>query len=130
MPLILFAFGLAATVGSAWMMAGPWWALAAALILSLAFGDVALAAWVNRRVPAQTGPDTITGLRGIVLETAAASNEPGWSGRVRIRGETWKAYAREHTLNPGDSIRVISVQGLWLYVVREGAVLAPGSDEN
>lgn len=129
MPVILFLLGMTSVCVGVWIFAGPCWAIGASVVLSLVFGDVALAAWIKRRVPVKTGAEAMTGLGGTVIETAATTDEHRWRGLVRVRGETWSAYTDEEGLRRGDSIRIVSIQGLWLYVARDRSCLPSKSDD-
>ena len=113
--LILSLLVLAAWSAVVWALAGPVPAILSALLLVVLFGDVVLAAWLNRRVPVQNGPEAMVGCCGIVLDGREAY-ESGWQGRVSIAGEVWSAQAQEAALKPGDPVRVVAVNGVWLQV--------------
>ena len=113
--LILSLLALAAWSAAVWALAGPVPAILSALLLVVLFGDVVLAAWLNRRVPVQNGPEAMVGCCGKVLD-GRESHESGWQGRVSIAGEVWSAQAQEAALKPGDPVRVVAVNGVWLQV--------------
>ena len=61
----------------------------------------------------ELGPESMIGLEGSAIE------EIGESGRVRVRGETWKARTTSGPIGKGDDIVVVSVEnGLTLLVER------------
>ena len=64
--------------------------------------------WSQRQVP-QVGTSTLLGLGAVVVEPCKP-----W-GRVRLKGETWRAHA-EGPAERGDVVRVRSVEGLTLHV--------------
>ncbi|MGH6892596.1 MAG: NfeD family protein [Dongiaceae bacterium] len=67
----------------------------------------------SRRKPVITGSQGLMGSAGEVVEWS------GGGGRVRVRGELWRARAGE-TLRPGDRIQVQGREGLVLVVERTG----------
>jgi membrane-bound serine protease (ClpP class) len=73
-----------------------------------------------QRIKSVTGEEGMIGAVGRAL----TSIEPGQGGRVMTRGEIWSAVASE-PINAGDSVHVVSVQGLQL-TVRPEANPAPG----
>jgi membrane-bound serine protease (ClpP class) len=73
-----------------------------------------------QRIKSVTGEEGMIGAVGRALTAI----EPGQGGRVMTRGEIWSAVASE-PINAGDSVHVVSVQGLQL-TVRPEANPAPG----
>jgi membrane protein implicated in regulation of membrane protease activity len=72
--------------------------------------------WVRflRRYRVRTGREGLIGMRGEVLEEFS----PEGRGRVRVRGEIWRAELAPggHRPAPGEEIRVRGVEGLRLRV--------------
>lgn len=91
----------------------PWASIGAIVATSLAFSLLVLRMlWRARHRPVQTGERGMLGERATVLE---------WNdgrGRVLAAGERWQAIG-EATLAPGQSVRVVSIDGLVLRVVAE-----------
>lgn len=108
---------LAMAEAALWTYAGPYVALGVLLALAVGFGDVVLAAWVNRRVPVQTGAEAMVG-RGAVIVKSESMRGERWHGRIRIDAEIWNAYADSGSLRAGDPVRVESIEGLRLRVAR------------
>ncbi len=80
---------------------------AAAAASALFFFAVLGAAIKSRRRPVITGMEQMLGAPGEVIEWQ------GESGLIRTHGETWQArLARSGTLTPGDSVRVVRLDGL------------------
>jgi membrane protein implicated in regulation of membrane protease activity len=72
--------------------------------------------WSQRAAPL-VGTSVLIGQRAVVVESCKP-----W-GRVKIQGETWQA--RSHvTVDPGDRVRVCSVDGLTLHVEPDQAIYA------
>ncbi len=63
-----------------------------------------------RRYRIRSGPETMMGEGAVVVEPL----DP--EGRVRMRGELWKARLRGGTAQPGEPVRVTAVNGLELEV--------------
>ena len=67
-----------------------------------------------------TGPELLVGQRGVVLERLAPS---GW---VRVRGERWRADARQGAaVEPGSAVVVRAVRGLTVEVEPESLQETP-----
>jgi membrane protein implicated in regulation of membrane protease activity len=81
--------------------------LAAALLWELA-GTV-FGLWWSQRAAPLVGASTLIGLNGTVVAACAPR------GRVKIGAETWQARSRI-TVEPGECVRVCSVEGLMLHV--------------
>lgn len=76
---------------------------------------VALILYLVTRVqlkPETTGKSAMIGLRGKVLDWR------GERGRIRVRGEIWKAISREEgaRISPGEKVEVVDIEGLTLIV--------------
>src|SRR3954451_14102033 len=63
-----------------------------------------------RRYRIRSGPETMVGEEAEVVEPL----DP--AGRVRLRGELWKARLPSGTAQPGDRVRVTALEGLDLLV--------------
>jgi len=91
----------------------PWTSIGAIVATSLAFSLLVLRMlWRARRRPVQTGERGMLGERATVLE---------WSdgrGRVLAAGERWQAIG-DAPLEPGQRVRIASIDGLVLRVVAE-----------
>ncbi|USG99199.1 nodulation protein NfeD [Thermococcus argininiproducens] len=86
--------------------------IGALLALFFAFGMAAVIRAHRRK--AQTGKEEMIGLSGEVVEPLAPE------GMVRIRGELWKAKSKDGTtINIGEKVKVVEMEGLKLIVVRE-----------
>jgi membrane protein implicated in regulation of membrane protease activity len=85
---------------------------AVALAVGAEVGEVLLWRRFLRRYRVQTG---VEGLIGSAAEVSQALTP---EGRVRLRGETWRARAAE-AVPVGARVRVTGVDGLTLEVVRE-----------
>ena len=83
--------------------------VAATLGAVLVFGVVLGALLRSRRRPVVTGEATLLGTEGRVATWS------GEAGQVQVRGERWHARA-SRPLVPGDAVRVIGRDGLWLLV--------------
>jgi membrane-bound serine protease (ClpP class) len=87
-----------------------WRVIAMLAATTAAFFMVVLAmAMKARRRPIVSGRDLLMGGRGRVIEWSGAA------GRLRIEGETWQARGRP-SLQPGQSVRVVGIEGLTLIV--------------
>jgi len=91
----------------------PWASIGAIVATSLAFSLLVLRMlWRARHRQVQTGERGMLGERATVLE---------WNdgrGRVLAAGERWQAIG-DTALAPGQSVRVVSIDGLVLRVVAE-----------
>lgn len=65
--------------------------------------------WWSRRAPPKVGPETLIGATGRVVEPLRPI------GRVRVRGEVWRARSDE-VIGQGDRIRVTARDRLTLLV--------------
>ncbi|MEW6015727.1 MAG: NfeD family protein [Candidatus Zixiibacteriota bacterium] len=74
-----------------------------------------LARKITKPSPQPTNVDAMIGKSGVVLEKIDPSTE---SGQVRVDGQVWRAKANE-IINEGAKIKVLSVVGARLNVVRE-----------
>jgi len=90
-------------VPDAWTI--PVIAIAAVLELS----ETLFTFWWSRRAPPKVGPETLIGATGRVVEELRPI------GRVRVRGETWRARGREE-ISTGTRVRVTDRDRLTLVV--------------
>jgi membrane-bound serine protease (ClpP class) len=67
----------------------------------------------GRNFPVLTGPQTLVGAAGI------ATTDLTPHGTVQVRSELWTATAQEGTIQKGDSVKVVSIEGLRLKVVKK-----------
>jgi membrane protein implicated in regulation of membrane protease activity len=108
-------------VGSAFIIGGllTWpfhsWIITLAVtlvicIIYLALGRRYVHRWAATRKQ-KTNVDVIIGKKGIVLQTL----NPGFSGRVKVENEEWRARAEE-TIENGEIVVVTDVNGVTLNV--------------
>lgn len=91
----------------------PWTSIGLIVAASLAFSLLVLRMlWRSRRRPVKTGERGMLGARATVLQWS------GGRGRVLAAGERWQAVA-DTPLSPGQSVRVVAVDGLVLRVAAE-----------
>jgi membrane-bound serine protease (ClpP class) len=90
-----------------------WLVFGLAAFLGIFAISVALNAWRIRRMPAQTGIDTMVG------RTAVARSALGPSGFVFMDGEYWAAEAEDGEVKPGESVIVTAIKGLRLTVRKQ-----------
>ena len=84
-------------------------AIAAGFVIEV--GEVWFWWWRSHRRKPSVGIETLVG-RSATVATACRP-----SGQVRVAGELWQAHCAEGA-DPGDVVRVVSVQGLELVVER------------
>ena len=68
--------------------------------------------WLSKRYRIQVGAETLVGARAVVVTPCRPS------GQVRVQGELWQARSAEGA-DPGETVRIASVDGLTLVVERE-----------
>jgi membrane protein implicated in regulation of membrane protease activity len=103
--MVALLIGLALLV----LLPHPWNGVAFAAATTCAIVGILFGLrWSKRQAPI-IGTNVLIGQRALVVE----SGKP-WV-RVRIRGETWQARSRT-SVEPGDRVRVCSVDGLTLQV--------------
>jgi len=88
--------------------------------ISLFLGRLALQA---QRLRPVTGSDALIGLQG----RARTPLSPGVRGQIDVRGEIWGAESAV-SLNAGDRVRVMGINGLTLKVEPAGAATRQGAD--
>ena len=128
LELVVTSFGLLATGGIVAMVLGalmlidspvPELQLGLPFIFSTTFALAGIVLFlVNLVVRAQRRPP-VTGPSAMIDEVGQTLTpiEPGGSGRVATHGEIWTATSKE-TVSQGESVRVISVNGMTLTVER------------
>ncbi len=67
----------------------------------------------GHRYPVLTGAEAMLGAGGIATSDLAPS------GTVQVKGETWSAFAPDGSIKNGDEVKVASVDGLRLKVVKK-----------
>ena len=80
-------------------------------VLSAVLGAVLFAVLKTYGKPVMSGEEGMVGERGIVR------TELNPRGTVRVRGEQWNAEAMEGTIEAGEEVRVVALDGLRLRVV-------------
>lgn len=91
----------------------PFWVQLIVLIVSLLLFFLLLRPLVMKLPSAsrRSGSDALKGERGTVTEDI----DPIDGGRVKVRGECWKASSEER-INKGEAIEVIGIEGVTLKV--------------
>jgi membrane-bound serine protease (ClpP class) len=105
---------LIAMIALAVFLLPPAWGLAA-VSLGIVVEVAEVGFWVRflRRYRVTTGAEGLIGARGEVIETC----DP--DGRVRMRGEIWRARCRSR-VEVGEQVTVTGLDGLTLEVNRSG----------
>jgi membrane-bound serine protease (ClpP class) len=90
------------------------------VVVPVVLGFTAIAAFLVRLGVAALRRPAVTGIEGLMNETAEAITaiEPGMAGRVRIHGEIWSAISNDRIV-AGERVRVAAVDGLTLTVRKE-----------
>jgi membrane-bound serine protease (ClpP class) len=90
------------------------------VVVPVVVGFTAIAAFLVRLGLAAQRRPAVTGMEGMMSETGEAMTaiEPGAAGRVRIRGEIWRAISNEG-IAAGERVRVAGLDGLTLTVRKE-----------
>ena len=121
---VLFALGLAALCYGAWLafrvpelsdLSLPFWRAVFPAALSLALIVTAVAWAVSR---AQARPP-YTGAEALLTEVGVADTDLDPEGRVRVRGELWRAVA-DLPVRRGDRVEILAVKDLILRVRGNG----------
>jgi membrane-bound serine protease (ClpP class) len=108
-PVIIRGVILALAIAGFFLLPDPWRIVVLVVAALIEVGEVFL--WIRflRRYRVTTGAEGMVGERGEVIDP---------SGRVRVRGEIWKARSSTE-FEPGDRVRVAAVDGLTLEVEPE-----------
>jgi membrane-bound serine protease (ClpP class) len=91
------------------VLPAPWGLVCVAGALSLEVLELLFWKRFLRRYRLQSGPETLIGAQAIVVTECAPD------GRVRLRGELWKARSNG-TAEVGERVRITAVEGLTLSV--------------
>ena len=93
-----------------YVIPGAWgWALVAAAV-ALTVGETVLAR-ATQRLPLVTGVEAMIGARAVVISSCRPS------GRVRYRGESWKARcAQGAEADVGDEVTIVAVENMTLTI--------------
>ncbi len=78
----------------------------------------------GRRYPVMSGTEALVGESGVALSELAPN------GIVRVKSEEWVAEALEGPIQPGETIRVVKVEGLRLKVVKYSTPIAAGMPQS
>jgi membrane protein implicated in regulation of membrane protease activity len=97
----------------------PWGLVALAAALALEVLELFVWRRFLRRYRLRTGPELLVGSSATVVTECAPE------GRVRIRGELWKARSSAHA-QPGQTVRIAAISGLTLEVEPEGTTTEKG----
>ncbi len=81
-----------------------------ALVMSGIFGAVVYKVGQARHMKVKTGPERLLG------KTGSAVSELAPRGEVKIEGQIWRAETLEGVVKQGDSVEVVSREGLILRV--------------
>jgi membrane protein implicated in regulation of membrane protease activity len=93
-----FGWGIAAVAGAA----------------ALEVAEIFFWVWLSKRYSIQVGAETLVDARAVVVTPCRPT------GQVRVQGELWQARCREGA-DPGETVRVLELDGLTLVVEREAA---------
>jgi membrane-bound serine protease (ClpP class) len=91
------------------LLPAPWGVLAVVAAAALEVLELLFWKWFLRRYRLRVGPEMLVGERAVVIERCAPV------GRVRIRGELWRARSQS-SVEAGESVRISSINGLTLEV--------------
>ncbi|HMC07143.1 MAG TPA: NfeD family protein [Solirubrobacterales bacterium] len=94
------------------VLPSPWGLVAVAAALAFEVAELALWRRFLRRYRLRTGPETMVGELAMVVSAC----EP--DGRVRVRGELWKARSSGPAA-VGEAVRIAAIDGLTLEVEPE-----------
>jgi membrane protein implicated in regulation of membrane protease activity len=89
-----------------------WGVAAVSAAAALEVAEIFFWVWLSKRYTVQVGAETLLGARAVVV-TPCRPN-----GQVRVQGELWQARCREGA-DPGETVRVVVLDGLTLVVERE-----------
>ena len=77
--------------------------------IAIELGEAAFWIRISRRLRPRVGAEALVGAEGVALSDCRPT------GRVRVRGESWRALCREG-VDKGEGIVVLAVSGLTLEV--------------
>lgn len=98
--------------GAAAISVSPWLVIACTLGVTAFFLLLIRASLRTRRLPITTGSEALLGKEGV------ATSDLSPRGAVRIDGEDWSAIAEAESINTGERVEVIGVEGVTLRVHR------------
>lgn len=101
----------AAILLALFVLSGPWRFVAVATGLAVEVAETWFWWWLSRRRRPVVGVEALIGARASVVSACRPR------GQVRVAGELWQATC-ESGADPGDVVRVVSVEGLELVVAR------------
>lgn len=96
---------------AAFIVPDPWTVPVIAVAAVLELSETLFTFWWSRRAPPKVGPETLIGSTGRVVDALRPV------GRVRVRGEVWRARGQEE-MDAGTKIRVAHRDRLTLDVER------------
>jgi membrane protein implicated in regulation of membrane protease activity len=102
---------VAAIVLAIFVLPAPWGIVAVAGALLVEAGEAWFWWRLSRRRRPAVGVETLVGARATVVSPCRPT------GQVRVAGELWRAVCSQGA-DPGDSVRVVAVDGLALIVAR------------
>ena len=89
-----------------------WGIAVVAAAAALEVAEIFFWVWLSNRYRIQVGAETLVGAPAVVVTPCRPS------GQVRVQGELWQARCRQGA-DPGETVRVIELDGLTLVVERE-----------
>lgn len=98
-------------IAGLFVLPDPWRAIALIAAVSVEVFELYLWKRYLGRFRVSAGPESLVGMSAEVIEPL----EP--RGRVRLRGEIWRALATE-PVAAGETVEVEAVDGIWLEVSR------------
>ena len=117
---VILLVGLGIGVAIAFALHFAWknlelWEFFVVVLVMSTVSDLIIGYEVNKRRP-RTGPDAMIGEIAVVEDGFDGAANAS-IGRVRYRSEFWRARVSEPVpLQPGDKVRIVSIEGLWLEV--------------
>ena len=112
---------LALIVGLAllFLLPHPWNGVGFAAAMVWEIAGILFGLWWSKRAAPAVGTSTLVGDGAVVVQPCRPF------GRVKLRGETWRARSRV-PVEPGERVRVRSVEGLTLHVEPDRADVRAG----
>jgi membrane-bound serine protease (ClpP class) len=105
---------IAAILLAVFVLPFGWGVAAVAGAAALEVVEIFFWIWLSKRYSIQVGAETLVGARALVVTPCRPV------GQVRVQGELWQARCREGA-NPGETVRVVELDGLTLVVEPEAA---------
>jgi membrane-bound serine protease (ClpP class) len=91
-----------------------WGVAVVAAAAALEVAEIFFWVWLSKRYSIQVGAETLVGAHAVVVTPCRPS------GQVRVQGELWQARCRDGA-DPGETVRIVALDGLTLVVEREAA---------